>query len=94
MVTRITGMFQFSEQCAHARTRAHTHTQTHTRVCVAHTQQLRKVVESLTPKEDLSITTRVARETLLATMFALLRLHKISWYIVVFGNDGMTCNKK
>lgn len=70
-------------------THAHTNT-THTHTRAAHTQQLRKVVERLTPKEDLSITTRVARETLLAAMFALLRLDKISWYIVVFGDNSMT----
>lgn len=64
---------------------AHTYRDRHT-----HTQQLCKVVESLTPKEYLSITTRVARETLLASMFVLLRLDKISWYIVVFGDNGMT----
>lgn len=55
-----------------------------------HTQQLCKVVKSLTPEEDLSIPTRVARETFLASMFALLRLDKIGWYVIVLGDNGMT----
>lgn len=62
-----------------------TNTQTHTR----HTQQLGDVVKGLTTQEDLSITTRVARETLLASMLVLLRLHKVSRYIVVFGDHSM-----
>lgn len=69
------------------------HTHTHTRGG-AHTQQLGDVVKCLTKQEDLPITTRVARETLLASMLVLLRLHKVSRYVVVFGDHSMACHKR
>lgn len=59
-----------------------------------HTQQLGDVVEGLTPQEQLPITSRVARETLLAPAFVLLSLHKISGYVVVFRNHSVTWSKR
>lgn len=61
---------------------AHTNTQ-------RHTQQLGDVVKGLTTQEEHPITARVARETLLASMFELLPLYKVSWYVVVFGDHSV-----
>lgn len=54
-----------------------------------HTQQLGDVVKGLTTQEDVPIMARVTWETLLATMLVLLRLHKISRYIIVFGDHSV-----
>ncbi|KAG7236946.1 hypothetical protein INR49_032952 [Caranx melampygus] len=58
------------------------------------TQQLSDVVQGLTPQEELPITSGVARETLLASMLALFCLHKVSRYVVVFGNHSMACHER
>lgn len=57
--------------------------------CERRTQQLGDVVERLTTQEDHPIAARVARETLLASMLVLLCLHKVSRYVVVFGDHSM-----
>lgn len=82
-------MFTLNQMKCHIK--AHTHTQTHSvrgqRRSL--TQQLGDVKQGLTTQEDLPVAARVAGETFLAAMFALLGLHKVSGDVVVFRDHGV-----
>ena len=52
------------------------------------TEQLGDVEEGLTPQEVPPVAARVARETLLAPVLLLLRLHKVSRDVVILRDHG------